>query len=249
MRNFVNICSIVLLILCKLTIHGFVNVEFANYILPRLPDRNDRFNLFRTFINAYKQNNTPLYIKIIRFEHFGNFASQITAIIESCFLALEKVVFKDCNFYHFLKQRSNLMLNFGDMNLDCISLDLAFLFIRSNYGANKVVLEIITFTNIFYYQRDGKWKSGKQFIPKTTKSYSNASAIEKRDLHQRIGVIAIKITLLRKIHLKYSIEKSVFEQNIIIPHKYSIYICFQYIWPILQRIFQVYKEGGLKNDL
>lgn len=203
----------------ELTIHGFVNVEFANYILPRLPDTNSIFNLFNTFINAYKQSNTPLYIKIIRFEHFGNFAPQITTILGSCFPALEKVVFKDCNFYHSLKQRNNLILDFGEMNLDCISLDLAFLFIRSNHGVNKVVLEIITFTNIFYYQRDGKWKSGKQFIPKTTKSYSNASAIQKRGVNQCTGVVTIKITSLRKIHLKCSIEKSLFEQNIIIPHK------------------------------
>lgn len=60
----------------------------------------------------------------------------------------KKVEFKDCRLDVLFELRNN-MLDFGEMTLDCISLDMAFLFTSYDYGADKVVLEIITPTNTF----------------------------------------------------------------------------------------------------
>jgi hypothetical protein len=99
--------------------------------------------------------------------------------------------FKDCDFDHFLNYRNNSMLNFGEMNLDCILLGLAILFTSSNHGADKVILEIVVPTNAFYYQRYGKWKSEKLLDLKTTKRHSNLSAIKKSGLDKHIGSLSL----------------------------------------------------------
>lgn len=200
----------------ELTIFGFHGLTHDYHYLPP-DDTTVKYNILNNLEYAYKQNNTSQSIKTIRFEHFQDFAPETTTILGSCFPALKKVEFMDCHFDVYSDNGNNYTLDFGEMTLDCILLDVAFLFTGYDIEADKAVLEIVTPTNTFYYQREGKWKSGRPFDLRTTKNYSSASAIKKRSLDNRTGVVTIKINSLEKIHIECSIRKATFEQIIIIP--------------------------------
>ena len=126
-----------------------------------------------------------------------------------------------------------LPLDFSQLNLLYISIDISHFFAYRRSSLARIALELLTDTATIWYQREGKWKTGKQFLLKDNAHYTNGTSREKRMRSDKTAVISIKTFNIQIIRLLFTSHHTSFDQVIRL-HQYpipcgfllTIYSCF-----------------------
>ncbi|KAF1800991.1 hypothetical protein V8B55DRAFT_1589564 [Mucor lusitanicus] len=125
-----------------------------------------------------------------------------------------QIELKESNLFSVTGGSKNIALNFGNLHLQYLSLDLNPLIGRRRSVCNKVALEIISGNTTTWYQRDGKCRAQRVFNLKTRTSYIKAAAKQKRLESNTTSVITIQAAYVNNIRVHITNRHSSLNQLI-----------------------------------
>ncbi|EPB91762.1 hypothetical protein HMPREF1544_01476 [Mucor circinelloides 1006PhL] len=130
------------------------------------------------------------------------------------FPTVRQVELSGCNLSSLIDEHHNLLLDFNDLNLDYLSLDLDPLFNHNHRFLDRVALELVMDDFTEWWQRDGTAKSRQQFRVRNTKQYLHPSARQRRIQSNQTAVITIKAESILTLRLHFLKLDSPLDQTI-----------------------------------
>lgn len=146
--------------------------------------------------------DTVLPIKRIIFKNNVDVSRSIILGLNDNFRALKVIDFQSCGFNRIVDQNCNLTLDFGELDLDYLSIDFTTI-LSFNNQVNTMSLAIQTHAleDTVYYHRTSKWSAAHLFTRNETKRYTSATAQRNRIYSNKISVITIEAYALRCIRM------------------------------------------------
>ncbi|GAN07718.1 hypothetical protein MAM1_0173d07221 [Mucor ambiguus] len=128
--------------------------------------------------------------------------SEILHGIGYWFPTVRQVELRGSNLTSLIDQHRNVLLDFNDLNLHYLSIDLDPIFNHSPRFLDRVALELVMDEFTGWWQRDGTPKSRQLFYARNSKQYLHASARHRRILSNQTAVITIKAEaiLVMRVH-------------------------------------------------
>ncbi|CAO3646730.1 unnamed protein product [Mucor fragilis] len=164
---------------------------------------------FDTFRDAQS-----LAIIDISFDNYSSEANILMQNLSRWFPRLIQVEIKGFDLASVTSNHYNLSLDFRQLNLVYLSIDISHFFDTRKSPLARIALELVTDSGTIWYQREGKRKTGKQFVLKDNPHYTNDTSKEKRMRSDKTAVITIKASDIQTICLLFTSHHSSFDQII-----------------------------------
>ncbi|KAL9539732.1 hypothetical protein MBANPS3_010097 [Mucor bainieri] len=163
-------------------------------------------NTFETYVDADS-------LRIQSFVFADNFPvpPQMLSRLAAWFPALNSVEFNLCNFSGIMDLRGNVRLAFAQLRIAYLSIDISAILARRPV-VDKMAVEFAVGGVTAWLQRDGAWRSGRQFTIRGNRRYLASSAQRYRSLDTT--VLQIEAASLATIRFITSVHNSLFEQTI-----------------------------------
>ncbi|KAL9538154.1 hypothetical protein MBANPS3_011159 [Mucor bainieri] len=156
---------------------------FLYHLVITLSTDTGVYSLIDTF-DAFKDAEA-LTITDVSFNNYSSAANGLMQNLSRWFLCLNQVDIKGFDLKDLSSNRYNLSLDFNQANLLYVTINIR-LFLAGPFCAGKaspvekIALELNIGNKTSWYQREGKWKTGKQFVLKDSVHYRNSKLREKR---------------------------------------------------------------------
>lgn len=141
-------------------------------------------------------------------------SSKILQGLSYWFPSVRQVELRGSNMSALINNSHNMILDFNDLDIHYISIDLSELFPGRRSPINRIALEIVSDDFTVWYQKEGKWRSRSQFVIKNNKRYTNTTAKERRMRSIRTAVISIRSATVQNIRVHFLHRNSPLDQII-----------------------------------
>ncbi|KAG2190493.1 hypothetical protein INT46_001900 [Mucor plumbeus] len=167
-------------------------------------------------LQTFRSFNRSHALPITAFSFNDGFpvVSKMLQNISNWFPNVRQVELRGSDVSSLINNRHNMILDFNDLNIRYISIDLSGLFLSYRSPIERIALEIISDDFTVWYQKEGKWRSRSQFVIKDNKRYTNTVTKERRMHSIRTSVISIRSATIRNIRVHFLHHNSPLNQII-----------------------------------
>ncbi|CAO0802105.1 unnamed protein product [Mucor circinelloides] len=185
---------------------------FLSQLVITLNSEADLGSLLQTF-GAFDHAHA-LSISNISFNNYWPKANPLMQSLGCWFSTLTQIEIQGFDVASAKEDDYNVPLDFNQLNLLYISIDISSFVSCKNSSLARIALEITTGNATKWYQREGKWKTDKQFVLKDNLHYTNLSSREKRMKNDKTVVISIRASSIQSLRLLFTSHNNSFNQVI-----------------------------------
>ncbi|CAO3646988.1 unnamed protein product [Mucor fragilis] len=176
-------------------------------ILSSDPDFDSLISTFGAF-----EDVQALSISHISFENYCSKANSLLQNLGRWFPYLNQVDIKGFGLAPVQHCYQNLSLDFNQLNLLNVSIDLSAFFIYRRPPPTRIALELITNNATTWYERERSWLTRTQFVSKDDVQYINNISKERRIQSEDTAVISVKAANIQSICILYDTFDGHFDQ-------------------------------------
>ncbi|CAO3648957.1 unnamed protein product [Mucor fragilis] len=168
----------------------------------------------RSTFHAFDQDMS-LQIANLTFKNKFPVTKEMLHDIGYWFPTVRQVELRGSNLAALMDRHRNALLDFNDLHLEYLSIDLDSIFSQTSHlFLDRVALELVMDDFTEWWQRDGTAKSRQQFTARNSKQYRHTSARQRRILSEQTAVITIKAEAILVMRLHFLELGSRFDQII-----------------------------------